>query len=51
MLIREKMDNGGTEGGSVSDAVLECPAVYATRIGFLEMCFLGTCWCAVVVFN
>jgi hypothetical protein len=58
MLIREEMDNGGTEGSSASDAVLECPAlppphsclmVYATRIGFLQMCVLGACWQMIVV--
>jgi hypothetical protein len=27
MLIREEMDDGETEGGSASDAVLECPAL------------------------
>ncbi len=59
MLIREEMDNGGTEVGSASDAVLECPAlppphscltVYATRIGFLQMCFFGACRHFIVVY-
>jgi hypothetical protein len=58
MLIREEMDDGGTEGGSASDAVLECPTlppphscltVYTTRIDFLRMCFLGAWQCFVVV--
>jgi hypothetical protein len=58
MLIREEIDDGGTEGCSASDAVLECPAlppphscltVYATRIGFLWMCFLGACQQMIVV--
>ncbi len=54
ILIREEMGNGGTEGGSASDAVLDCSAlppshpcltVYAMRIGFLWMCFFGAaCW-------
>jgi hypothetical protein len=52
------MDDGGTEGGSASDAVLECLALpsphscstmYATRISFLWMCFLGACQRFVVV--
>jgi hypothetical protein len=50
MLSREEMDDGGTEGGSASDAVLECPAlppphscltVNAEWIGFFEYVFLG----------
>jgi hypothetical protein len=58
MLIREEMDDGGTEEGSASDAVLECPALppphycltlYAIRIGFLRMCFLGACRQMIVV--
>jgi hypothetical protein len=50
MLIREKMDDGGTEGGSASDAVLECLALppphscltaNAEWIGFFGYVFWG----------
>jgi hypothetical protein len=52
------MDNGGTEEGSVYDAVLECPALpsphtclpaNAEWIGFLRICFFRAFWRFVVV--
>jgi hypothetical protein len=50
MLSREEMEDGGTEGGSASNAVLQCPAllpphscltVNAEWIGFFEYVFSG----------